>query len=66
DKNVLAASRPRLEVDSIMWMRISNKERSRCLRWRTGWLPGGKPKPCIKCNNTTYTKSHATNCLNLD
>ncbi|KAG2228052.1 hypothetical protein INT45_012076, partial [Circinella minor] len=61
----LAVNRPRLGVDPIMWMPMSNKDRSRCIRWRIGWLPGGKPKQCIKCNNSTFTKYHATYCLSL-
>jgi hypothetical protein len=45
--------------DSILWLPMSRAERSRCIRWRLGWLPGGKPKPCPHHPDFFLTKSHA-------
>jgi hypothetical protein len=38
-------------------------DRSRLVRWRLGWLPGGKPKPC-RCGSH-LTKTHVIRCLHL-
>ncbi|KAI9275622.1 hypothetical protein BDA99DRAFT_431142 [Phascolomyces articulosus] len=59
----LKACRPNLDVDSILWIPMKKKERSRCIRWRIGWLPGGKSKTCITCKRATLTKKHAITCL---
>ncbi|CAO0793330.1 unnamed protein product [Mucor circinelloides] len=40
-------------------------ERSRLIRWRLGWLPGGLPKPCIYHPFELLTKTHATECLHI-
>ncbi|KAI9323620.1 hypothetical protein BX666DRAFT_1843047, partial [Dichotomocladium elegans] len=41
-------------------------ERSRCIRWRLGWLPGGKPRSCPRCANPRgTTRTHLIECLNL-
>ncbi|KAG1167252.1 hypothetical protein G6F46_009020 [Rhizopus delemar] len=40
-------------------------ERSRTIRWRLGWLPGGILKPCIYHPNCMLTKSHAITCLHM-
>ncbi|KAI7858777.1 hypothetical protein BDC45DRAFT_413535, partial [Circinella umbellata] len=61
----LAACRPKLGIDPIMWIPMSNKERSRCIRWRIGWLPGGKHKTCLTCQSHTFTKHHAIQCLQM-
>ncbi|KAG1046743.1 hypothetical protein G6F43_010785 [Rhizopus delemar] len=44
---------------------MSQAERSRTIRWRLGWLPGGILKPCIYHPNSMLTKSHAIICLHL-
>ncbi|KAG2200495.1 hypothetical protein INT46_004264 [Mucor plumbeus] len=44
---LLASTRPTAQVDPILWLPMTCSERSRVLRWRLGWLPGGKPKECI-------------------
>ncbi|KAI7855585.1 hypothetical protein BDC45DRAFT_438578 [Circinella umbellata] len=44
---------------------MARKERSRCLRWRLGWLPGGKPKPCKTCGFPNFHKNHAIHCLHI-
>ncbi|KAI9311850.1 hypothetical protein BX666DRAFT_1867073 [Dichotomocladium elegans] len=30
-------------ADPIVWLPMARAERSRCIGWRFGWLPGGKP-----------------------
>ncbi|OBZ84699.1 hypothetical protein A0J61_07258 [Choanephora cucurbitarum] len=37
-------------------------ERSLLVRWRLGWLPGGKPRPCT-CGHSPLTKKHISLCL---
>lgn len=36
------ACRPQLGVDPILWVPMTRTDRSRCLRWRLGWMPSGK------------------------
>ncbi|KAG1276683.1 hypothetical protein G6F65_009068 [Rhizopus arrhizus] len=43
---------------------MTHEERSRCLRWRLGWLPGGAPKPCPRHPNNNLSRRHAISCLN--
>ncbi|KAI9271745.1 hypothetical protein BDA99DRAFT_556956 [Phascolomyces articulosus] len=57
---LLCARLPKLGVDPIMWIPMTNKERSRCIRWR---LPGGRPKPCPRCPSQILTKNRAIHCL---
>ncbi|KAI7858118.1 hypothetical protein BDC45DRAFT_412646, partial [Circinella umbellata] len=61
----LAACRPKLVIDPILWLPMSRKERSRCIRWRLGWLPGGKVKSCKTCGFANFHKKHALSCLNV-
>ncbi|KAI7902339.1 uncharacterized protein BX663DRAFT_510784, partial [Cokeromyces recurvatus] len=35
-----------LIIDLILWLPMIHNERSRTIRWRLGWLPGGIPKAC--------------------
>ncbi|KAG1089154.1 hypothetical protein G6F40_013358 [Rhizopus arrhizus] len=44
---------------------MSPAERSRLVRWRLGWLPGGVPKPCIYHPNDLFTRSHSIRCLHM-
>lgn len=60
---LLACCIPKLSVDSIMWAPVTNKERSWCIRWRLGWLPGGGLKSYQNCPNTLFTRKHALYCL---
>ncbi|KAI7851205.1 hypothetical protein BDC45DRAFT_572294 [Circinella umbellata] len=62
---LLSCCLPNLSVDPIMWLPMTNRERSRCIRWRLGWLPGGRLHPCNKCHQTTFSKKHAIQCLNI-
>ena len=65
NSKLLSCCRPTVSLDPILWLPMTRKERSRCIRWRLGWLPGGKPRPCPFHPNQTLTKSHAIQCLNM-
>ncbi|KAG1062866.1 hypothetical protein G6F41_011222 [Rhizopus arrhizus] len=56
---------PNLGLDPILWLPMTYAERSRVIRWRLGWLPGGIPQPCIYHPNVMLTRSHATECLHM-
>jgi hypothetical protein len=49
----------------ILWLPMSYIERSRLIRWRMDWLPGGRPKPCIYHPHDLLTRSHAITCLHM-
>ena len=40
-------------------------ERDRCLRWRFGWLPLGKPQPCPFHPSELFNKRHSIQCLQM-
>ena len=61
----LAACRTILGVDLILWIPMTTKERSWCIRWRIGWLPCGKPQTWIACVSSTFTKHHSIQCLQM-
>ncbi|EIE91862.1 hypothetical protein RO3G_16573 [Rhizopus delemar RA 99-880] len=46
NSRLLSSCRPTITLDPILWLPMTHEERSRCIRWRLGWLPGGAPKPC--------------------
>ncbi|EIE82075.1 hypothetical protein RO3G_06780 [Rhizopus delemar RA 99-880] len=60
---LFSVCRPNLGLDPILWLPMTYAERSRVIRWRLGWLPGGIPQPCIYHSNVMLTRSHATECL---
>ncbi|KAI7899741.1 uncharacterized protein BX663DRAFT_520273 [Cokeromyces recurvatus] len=43
---LLSSCRPNLIIDPKLWLPMTHSERSRTIRWRLGWLPGGIPKAC--------------------
>ncbi|KAI9273107.1 hypothetical protein BDA99DRAFT_432872, partial [Phascolomyces articulosus] len=51
--------------DPILWIPMTKKERCRIIRWRIGWLLGGRTKTCISCNTSTLTKKHVIQCLRM-
>ncbi|KAG1540170.1 hypothetical protein G6F49_012192 [Rhizopus delemar] len=61
----LSHCRRSISIDPILWLPMSKSERSRCIRWRLGWLPGGKPRPCPKHPMQQLSKNHAINCLDM-
>jgi hypothetical protein len=62
---LLSKCRPKISTDPILWLPMTRSERSRCIRWRLGWLPGGKPSPCPRHPTCTLTKQHAIHCLEM-
>ncbi len=62
---LLSSSRPTLELDPILYLPMTTSERSRVLRWRLGWLPGGKPKECIFHPSHNWSRQHAIECLHV-
>ncbi|KAI7901586.1 uncharacterized protein BX663DRAFT_419526, partial [Cokeromyces recurvatus] len=47
------------------WLPMTYSERSRTIRWRLGWLPGGIPKACPYHPHVHFSRSHATKCLHM-
>ncbi|KAG1629224.1 hypothetical protein G6F44_011682 [Rhizopus delemar] len=62
---LISSCRRSVSLDPILWLPMSYAERSRCIRWRLGWLPGGKPHPCPKHPTFKFTRKHAITCLNM-
>ncbi|KAI9258359.1 hypothetical protein EDC94DRAFT_613525 [Helicostylum pulchrum] len=44
---------------------MTRSKRSRVLRWRLGWLPGGKPTECAYHPYQNWSRHHAFECLNV-
>ena len=61
---LIAACRPDLGIDPILFLPMSARERSRLLRWRMGWLPG-KPIPCTHCHSDRTSRHHLLACLSV-
>ncbi|KAI9481582.1 MAG: hypothetical protein EXX96DRAFT_482365, partial [Benjaminiella poitrasii] len=61
---LLTCCRPSLSLDPILWIPMHPIERSRLIRWRLGWLPGGSPRPCL-CGLHKLTKQHVIHCLHM-
>lgn len=61
---LLKACRPKLGIDPLMRVPMTREERSRCTRWRLGWLPGGKPTPCSRCRVGHTSRHHFITCFN--
>ncbi|EIE86863.1 hypothetical protein RO3G_11574 [Rhizopus delemar RA 99-880] len=62
---LISSCRRSVSLDPILWLPMSYAERSRYIRWRLGWLPGGKPHPCPKHPMFKFTRKHAITCLNM-
>ncbi|EIE76949.1 hypothetical protein RO3G_01653 [Rhizopus delemar RA 99-880] len=65
DSILLSSTRPTIQVDPVLWLPMTCSERSRVLRWRLGWLPGGKPKECIFHPYHNLSCRHAFDCLHV-
>ncbi|CEP13248.1 hypothetical protein [Parasitella parasitica] len=61
----LTHCRPTICIDPILWLPMTQGERSHCLRWRLGWLPSGYSAFCPLHPNHPLTKSHAIQCLRI-
>ncbi|KAI8640659.1 hypothetical protein BD408DRAFT_452538 [Parasitella parasitica] len=44
---------------------LQDSHRSQVLRWRLGWLPGGKPRPCPYHPKVHLSRAHVTTCLSV-
>ncbi|KAI9256995.1 hypothetical protein EDC94DRAFT_661322 [Helicostylum pulchrum] len=65
DSLVFSSCRPTIGIDPILWLPMTCSERSRALRWRLGWLPGGKSKECILHPLPNWSRHHAFGCLHF-
>ncbi|CEG82454.1 hypothetical protein RMATCC62417_16523 [Rhizopus microsporus] len=65
NSKLLSNCRRSISLDPILWLPMSKSERSRCMRWRLGWLPGGKPRPCPKHPTQLLSKNHAISCCDM-
>ncbi|KAG1169418.1 hypothetical protein G6F70_008418 [Rhizopus microsporus] len=54
-----------ISLDPILRLPTSKSECSRCIRWRLGWLAGGKPRLCPKHPTQLLSKKHAVSCLDM-
>ncbi|KAI8644749.1 hypothetical protein BD408DRAFT_412836 [Parasitella parasitica] len=52
-------------IDPILFLLMTNIERSQILGWRLSWLPGGIPRPCIYHSLENFTRKHAIECLHM-
>ena len=62
---LLSSCRLQPDIDPILWLPMTRSERSRVLRWRLGWLPGGKPTACIFHPSHNWSRHHAFDCLHV-
>ncbi|CEP20197.1 hypothetical protein [Parasitella parasitica] len=62
---LLSSTRPTTQVDPILWLSMTCSERSRVVRWRLGWLPGGKPKEYILHPGHNWSRRHVHECLSV-
>jgi hypothetical protein len=60
---LIAACRPTLGVDPVLYLPMSLHSRSRLRRWRMGWLPA-RPIAC-HCGAPHATRSHLILCLDV-
>ncbi|KAG1138667.1 hypothetical protein G6F37_009849 [Rhizopus arrhizus] len=65
NSKLLFNCRRSISLDPILWLSMLKSDRSCCIRWRLGWLPGGKPRPCPKYPAQQFSKNHAINCLDM-
>jgi hypothetical protein len=54
---LLSSCRRFVSLDPIQRLPMSHAERSRCIRWRLGWIPDGKPCPYPKHPMLSLTKN---------
>ena len=62
---LLSHCRNDLIVDPILRIPMTRSERSRCVRWRLGWLPLGKPQACPFHPNEFFSRQHSFSCLDM-
>lgn len=44
---------------------MSYSERSRCVCWKLDWPLGSQPKPCLKHHDSSLSKKHTIQCLDM-
>ncbi|KAI8971990.1 hypothetical protein BDF20DRAFT_887796, partial [Mycotypha africana] len=52
NSKLLSACRTSISIDLILWHPMTSEERSRCFRWRLGWLSGGHSNFCFHHSTT--------------
>lgn len=62
---LLLSTRFTTQVDPSLWLPMTCSERSRVLRWRLGWLSGGKPKECTLHPGQNWSRRHVFECLHV-
>ncbi|KAG1535107.1 hypothetical protein G6F46_010932 [Rhizopus delemar] len=62
---LLSHCRNDLIVDPILRIPMTRSERSRCVRWRLGWLPLGKPQSRPFHPNELFSRQHSFSCLDM-
>ncbi|KAI7899581.1 uncharacterized protein BX663DRAFT_532734 [Cokeromyces recurvatus] len=69
NSKLIRACRPNMIIDPILWLPMTNTERSQVLRWRLSWrlswLPGGIPRPCPYHPSQTFGRTHSIECLQM-
>ncbi|ORE03043.1 hypothetical protein BCV72DRAFT_185050, partial [Rhizopus microsporus var. microsporus] len=65
NSNLLSLCRPTISSDPILWLPMTRLERSRCIRWRLGWLPSYNTTRCLRHTPQLLTKQHAIYCLDM-
>ncbi|KAI9274767.1 hypothetical protein BDA99DRAFT_533378 [Phascolomyces articulosus] len=64
---LVAACRPYLLIDPIVWLQMKYSQRSRLIRWRLGWMPnGGTSAICRNCNDNQHlSRNHVISCFDV-
>ncbi|KAI8143048.1 hypothetical protein BJV82DRAFT_558852 [Fennellomyces sp. T-0311] len=63
---LLNACRKKLGIAPILWLPVSPAEPMRCIRYRLGWLPSGKPTPCSRCHHLSgMNRQHLIACFSI-
>ncbi|KAL4209363.1 hypothetical protein AB4K20DRAFT_1969939 [Rhizopus microsporus] len=65
NSKLLSNCRRSISLDLILWLSMSKSEYSRCMRWRIGWLPSSKPRPCLKHSKQQLSKNHSISYLDM-
>ncbi|ORE11371.1 hypothetical protein BCV72DRAFT_197771, partial [Rhizopus microsporus var. microsporus] len=61
----LTHCRPTISFNPVLWLPMSKSERSRCIRWRLGWLPSDRYKTYPRRPGQPFTKIHTIQCLQM-
>ncbi|KAI8638054.1 hypothetical protein BD408DRAFT_324075, partial [Parasitella parasitica] len=61
----ISTCRPTLAVDPVLWLPMARMERSQVVRWRLGWFPSRKPRPCPFHPAVHLSDSHVIESLQI-